>query len=148
MPTPCRPCPGCLLCPMVGATQDPVFIPLGGLLGCHFVHGKKLSQLDEPSVYAAWRAQCLRRLAGPVFTPLGGSSIYAAWRVQCFRRLTNPAFTPLGEPSIYAAWRVQCLRRLESPVITPLGGPSVYAAWRVQYLRRLAAFCRVRRSCP
>ncbi|EHM52686.1 hypothetical protein HMPREF9080_02241 [Cardiobacterium valvarum F0432] len=29
---------------------------------------------------AAWRAQHLRRLAAPVFTPLGGLSIYAAWR--------------------------------------------------------------------
>ena len=31
---------------------------------------------------AAWRAQCLRRLAGPVFTSLGGPSVFAAWRVQ------------------------------------------------------------------
>ena len=46
-----------------------------------FVHDKKLSQLDGPSVYAAWRAQCLRRLASPVFTPLGEPSVYAAWRL-------------------------------------------------------------------
>ena len=89
----------------------------------------------------AWRrAQYLRRLADPAFTPLGGPSIYAAWRGQHLRRLARPAFTPLGEPSNYAAWRGQHLRRLAGPVFTPLGGASIYAAWRGQHLRRLAVF--------
>ena len=54
-----------------------------------FVHDKKLSQLDGPSVYAAWRAQCLRRLASPVFTPLGGflSCTKEEWHK---RHRTNP----------------------------------------------------------
>ena len=106
------------------------------------------SPLGEPSVYVAWRAQYLRRLAraqylrrlarvqylsrlaGPVFIPLGGPSVYAAWRA--------PVFTPLGGASVYVAWRVQCLRRLAGPVFSPLGGPSVYAAWWAQCFRRLA----------
>ena len=33
---------------------------------------------SRPSIFAAWRGQYLRRLAGPVFIPLGGASIYAA----------------------------------------------------------------------
>ncbi|EHM54293.1 hypothetical protein HMPREF9080_01313 [Cardiobacterium valvarum F0432] len=32
----------------------------------------------------------------PAFIPLGGSSIYAAWRAQCLRRLAGPVFMPLG----------------------------------------------------
>ena len=32
--------------------------------------------LDEASIYAAWRAQYLRCLAGPVFAPLGGPTPY------------------------------------------------------------------------
>ena len=65
--------------------------------------------------------QYLRRLAEPVFIPLGGPSIYAAWRAQCFRRLARPVFTPLGDPSVFAAWRAQCFRRLAGPVFSPLG---------------------------
>ena len=42
-----------------------------------------------------------------VFTPLGGPSIDATWRAQCLRRLAGPVFTPLGGPSVYAAWRGQ-----------------------------------------
>ena len=92
------------------------------------------SPLGEPSVYVAWRAQCLRRLAGPVFTPLG--------EPQCLRRLTGPVFAPLGGASVYAAWRAQYLRRLADPVFAPLGGPSIYPAWRTQRLSRLArALC-------
>ena len=98
-----------------------------------FVHDKKAPSsglvpvarpatmpLDGPSNDAAWRTQCLRRLAG-----------------QRLRRLTRPVFTPLGEPSNDTAWRSQCLRRLARPVFTPLGGASIYAAWRGQYLCRL-----------
>ena len=85
---------------------------------------------SHPSIYAAWRGQCLSRLADPVFTPLGEASVYPAWRAQCLRRLARSVFTPLGGPSVYPAWRGQCLRRLADPVI--------YAAWRTQYLRRLA----------
>ena len=126
------------------------------------------SPLGGASVYAAWRAQYLRRLADPVMTPLGGPSIYPAWRTQRLRRLASPSvyaawraqylrrlarvqylsrlagpvFTPLGGPSVYVAWRAQCLRRLASPVLMPLGGPSVYPAWRTQRLSRLArALC-------
>jgi len=36
---------------------------------------------------SAWRGQYLRRLATPVFTPLGKASIYAAWQSQHLRRL-------------------------------------------------------------
>ena len=61
--------------------------------------------------------------------PLGGASIYAAWRSQYLRRLAGPAFTPLGGARVYAAWRGQCLYRLAGPVFTLLGGPSIYAAW-------------------
>ena len=52
---------------------------------------------------SAWRAQHLRRLANPVFTPLDGPSIYPAWRAQYLSRLATPAFTPLGGASVYAA---------------------------------------------
>ncbi|RKW12496.1 MAG: hypothetical protein D8H94_11470 [Cardiobacterium sp.] len=45
------------------------------------------------------------RWAGSVFIPLGGPSIYAAWRAQYLRRLASPVFTPLIEPSVLAAWR-------------------------------------------
>ena len=38
-----------------------------------------------------------------VFTLLDGPSIDATWRAQCLRRLAGPVFTPLGEPSIDAA---------------------------------------------
>ena len=38
--------------------------------------------------------QYLRRLAGPVFIPLGEASVYPAWRGQ---------YTPLGEANVYAA---------------------------------------------
>ena len=79
-----------------------------------------------------WRAQCLRRLAGPVFSPLGGANVCAARRGQYFRGLAGSVFSPLGGPSIFAAWRAQYLRRLAaqyfrrlaSPVFTPLGGYS------------------------
>ena len=90
-------------------------------------------------IYPAWRTQCLRRLASPVFTPLGEPSVCAAWRGQCLRRLAGPGFSPLGGPSILAAWRDQCFRRLASPMFTPLGGASVFAAWRGQCFRRLAS---------
>jgi len=36
-----------------------------------------------------------------VFSPLGGPSIYAAWRAQCLRRLAGPVFAPLGGPTPY-----------------------------------------------
>lgn len=55
------------------------------------------SPLGEPSVYVAWRAQYLRRLA----------------RVQYLSRLAGPVFIPLGGPSVYAAWRAQYLRRYD-----------------------------------
>ena len=101
--------------------------------------------LGGPSIYPAWWAQCLRRLANPVFTPLGGKpSIYPAWRAQNLSRLAAPVFTPLGGPSVYC---------LANPVFTPLGGKSsVYparlmplgrsstdAACRAQYPRCLAS---------
>ena len=55
-------------------------------------------------------AQQIRRLAGPVFVPLGKGSIYDAWRDLCLRRLTGLAFTLLG-----------------GPVFTPLGAsPTQY----------------------
>ena len=79
---------------------------------------------QEMSIYPAWRGQYLRRLAGPVFTPLGEPSIYTACRAQCLRRLVSPAFTPLGEPSIYTACRGQHLRCLAGPAFTPLVGAS------------------------
>jgi len=56
----------------------------------------------KSSNHTAWRAQHLRRLTSPVFTPLGEASIYAAWRGQYLRRLAGTVFTPIGEPSIYA----------------------------------------------
>ena len=99
---------------------------------------REVSPLDEPSVYAAWRAQYLRRLAGPVFPPLGGASVYPAWRAQYLSRLAGPVFIPLGGASIYPAWRTQCLSRLAGPVFIPLGGLSIYPAWRAQCLSRLA----------
>ena len=63
------------------------------------------SPLGRLSVYAAWQAQCLRRLAGSVFTPLGGASVYAAWQAQCLRRLAGLLFTPLGRGSVYLVCR-------------------------------------------
>ena len=33
----------------------------------------------------------------PVFIPLGGASVYPAWRAQCLSRLAGPVFIPLGE---------------------------------------------------
>ena len=101
------------------------------------------SPLGEPSVYVAWRAQYLRRLArvqylsrlaGPVFIPLG--------EPQCLRRLAGPVFIPLGGASVSAAWRAQCLSRLADPVFIPLGKSSIDAAWRALCLSRLArALC-------
>ena len=41
------------------------------------------------------KTQRLSRLAGSVFTPLGGVSVYAAWRGQYLRRLVRSVFTPL-----------------------------------------------------
>jgi len=38
-------------------------------------------------IYHAWRGQHLRRLAGPVFTPLGEASVYPAWWAQHLSRL-------------------------------------------------------------
>ena len=86
--------------------------------------------LGGASVYAAWQAQCLRRLAGLVFTPLGRLSVYAAWQAQCLRRLAGSVFTPLGGASVYAAWQAQCLRRLAGLLFTPLGRGSVYLVCR------------------
>ena len=105
--------------------------------------GSVFIPLGEARFYPAWRGQCLRRLAGPGFIPLGGPSVYAAWRVQYLRHLAGPVLTPLGGPSIDAAWRAQCLSRLARPVFTPLGGVSVYLAWRAQYLRRLSRLLSV-----
>ena len=51
--------------------------------------------------------QYLRRLAGPVFSPLDGPSVFAAWRPQCFCRLAGPVFIPLG-----ACWFLLKERRL------------------------------------
>ena len=64
---------------------------------------------SRPSIFAAWRGQYLRRLAGPVFIPLGGASIYAACRAQHLRRLTGPVFIPLG-----ACWLLLKKRRLDA----------------------------------
>ena len=110
--------------------------------------GPVFTPLGGASNDAAWRAQCLSRLAGPVFTPLDGASVYAAWRGQCLSRLAGPVFTPLGGPSNDAAWRGQCLSRLAGPVFTPLGEASVYAAWRAQCLSRLAAWSFVLPPLP
>ena len=93
---------------------------------------------QNPRVYPAWRAQCLSRLADPVFIPLGGASVCPAWRTQGLSRLAGPAFIPLGGPRVYPAWRAQCLSRLADPVFIPLGGASVYPAWRAQCLSHLA----------
>ena len=43
-----------------------------------------MTPLGRASVHAAWRGQCLSRLAGPVFAPLGGPSVYPAWRGRSF----------------------------------------------------------------
>ena len=69
------------------------------------------------------RVLCLPRLAvSPAFTSLGGEpSVYLAWRAQCLSRLAVPVFVPLGGPSVCPAWRAQCLSRLASPVFVPLG---------------------------
>ena len=70
-------------------------------------------------------------------------SIYAAWRAQHLRRLASPAFTPLGEPSIDAAWRVPNVNLAQKGPSFFMGGgvgagvkqnhaatkPSIYAAW-------------------
>ena len=86
-----------------------------------FVHDKKAPSsglvpatipLDGPSNDAAWRAQHLRRLAGPAFTPLDG---------PVFTPLDGPVFTPLDGSSNDAAWRVQCLCCLAGPVFMLLG---------------------------
>ena len=69
------------------------------------------------------RVLCLPSLAvSPAFTSLGGEpSVYLAWRAQCLSRLAVPVFVPLGGPSVCPAWRAQCLSRLASPVFVPLG---------------------------
>ena len=78
--------------------------------------------------------QYFRRLAGPVFTPLGGPSNDAAWRGQCLSRLAGPVFTPLGEASVYVAWRAQCLFRLGawSFVLPPLPDKASYQSTTAQ----------------
>ena len=101
----------------------------------------------KPQRLSRLAAQQIRRLAGPVFVPLGGTSVYAAWRGQYLCRLAGPVFTPLGgasvclawrQPSIYLAWRQgQYLSRLAGPAFMPLGGASVCLAWLDQCLRRL-----------
>ena len=110
--------------------------------GCPTADAEKTARL----IPAAWRTQHLRRLAGPVLTPLGGLSVYPAWRAQYLSRLaaaqtvqqrygrkknveTLPATSQKPTPH---------LSRLPNPAFTPLGGPSVYPAWRVQCLSRLA----------
>lgn len=50
-----------------------------------FVHDNPVTAWRKPSIFAAWRAQCLRRLASLVFTPLG----------------ENPVFTPLDENPVF-----------------------------------------------
>ena len=112
--------------------------PISSCRNCKFNGSGSRGIFAQNPVHAAWRAPCLSRLTGPVFTPLGGPSVFAAWRAQCFRRLAGPVFSPLGGPSVYAAWQAQCFRRLAGPVFIPLGGPSVYPAWRAQCLSRLA----------
>lgn len=79
-----------------GRLVGSVFTPLGG---------PGFTSLGETSIYVAWRAQYLYRLARPVFTPLGEPSIYVAWRTQ-----------------IYTAWRNQYLRRLAQTKPFPRGG--------------------------
>ena len=105
----------------ISLSAGPVFTPLGVA---------SIYAAWRPSIYVAWRAQYLRRLASPVFTPLGGASVYAAWQAQCLRRLAGPVFTPLGRPIVYAAWQAQCLSRLAGSVMTPLGRGSVYLVCR------------------
>ena len=106
------------------ATSVPVFTPLGR--ACVYPAWCRPSIYPAwcrpsiypawrgPSVYPAWRDQYLRRLAGPVFIPLGGASVYPAWRSQCLSHLAGPVFIPLGA----------------GPVFIPLGRTSVYPAWR------------------
>ena len=96
-----------------------------------------------PSIYAAWRAQHLRRLARAELktctkkspSPRGGRvgmgvrqickatkpSNDAAWRAQYFRRLARPVLIPLGEPSIYAAWRVPNSNLARKKALLPVG---------------------------
>ena len=104
----------------------------------------------ESSIYPAWRVQCLSRLAGPVFIPLGGSSVYPAWRVQHLSRLADPAFIPLGanpafiplgtNPAFIPLGANPAFIPLgANPAFIPLDESSVYPAWRVQCLSRLAA---------
>ena len=69
--------------------------------------------------------QYLRRLAGPVFIPLGGVSIYAAWRAQCLSRLAGPVFSSLTGP-VFSS--------LTGPVLSPLG-----TCWFLLKERRLDA---------
>ena len=52
---------------------------------------------DGSSIYAAWRVQHLRRLAGSVFMPLGETNIYAAWRIPKPKTRTKKAPPPVGE---------------------------------------------------
>ena len=68
-------------------------------------HGT-INSSGGPSIYPAWRAQCLSRLASPVFIPFGGPRIYPAWRAQYL--------IPLGGPRIYPTWRTQYLSRLSA----------------------------------
>ncbi|RKW11868.1 MAG: hypothetical protein D8H94_12525 [Cardiobacterium sp.] len=48
-------------------------------------------------------AATLRARQNSITSPLDGLSVYAAWRIQCLSRLTGPVFTPLGETSVHAS---------------------------------------------
>ena len=110
------------------------------------------SPLDEPSIYAAWRTQCFRRLANPVFSPLGASPAFIPLGASpAFIPLgASPGFIPLGaRPSPNIA-RNNPFPRLRGKVaegrkggiknqdFSPWRKPSIYPAWRTQCFRRLA----------
>ena len=96
------------------AWRGPILTPLGQLYPPFRPSGTFPRKRGKEKI-PAWRAQCFRRLARPVFIPLGEASVYPAWRGQCLSRLARPVFIPLGGPSVYPAW---C-----GPVFSPLSGP-------------------------
>ena len=86
----------------------PITLPIGIILAYTMRHEAKGTtggaHLDY-LITTFWISMggVLAGLASPVFIPLGGPSVFAAWRAQCFRRLAGPVFSPLGGPSVYPA---------------------------------------------
>ena len=82
------------------AWRGPILTPLGQLYPPFRPSGTFPRKRGKEKI-PAWRAQCFRCLA----------------RVQYLRRLARPVFIPLGEASVYPAWRGQCLSRLVRPSV-------------------------------